>query len=105
MAYGGGGTLADIARIGQRFMRQPPDSGTPLGTATVNLLLGAGGAGVAGYESNYDPIEMLKGAALLPATALSARAATTLLNNPLAIGNALQRGAIASTPLYNRLSR
>lgn len=103
MAYGGGGHLADLARIGQRFMRQPPDSGTPLGTAALNLLLGAGGAGVAGYSTGYDPISMLKGAALLPATALAARGATTLLNRPEAVGNLLQR-APSLLPAYNQLS-
>lgn len=105
MAYGGGGQLADLARIGQRFMRQPPDSGTPLGTAALNLLLGAGGAGVAGYNSGYDPISMLKGAALLPATALAARGATTLLNRPQSVNALLQRGAPAVVPAYNQLSQ
>lgn len=105
MAYGGGGQLADLARIGQRFMRQPPDSGTPLGTAALNLLLGAGGAGVAGYSSGYDPISMLKGAALLPATALAARGATTLLNRPQAVNSLFQRAAPAMVPAYNQLSQ
>jgi hypothetical protein len=104
MAYGGGGDLADLARVGQRFMRQPPDSGTPLGTAALNLLLGAGGAGVAGYSTGYDPISMLKGAALLPATALAARGATTLLNRPQAVNNLLQR-APALLPAYNQLTQ
>jgi hypothetical protein len=104
MAYGGGGNLADLARIGQRFMRQPPDSGTPLGTAALNLLLGAGGAGVAGYSTGYDPISMLKGAALLPATALAARGATTLLNRPAAVNSLVQRAVPAMVPAYNQLS-
>lgn len=105
MAYGGGGDLADLSRIGQRFMRQPPDSGTPLGTAALNLLLGAGGAGVAGYNSGYDPIAMLKGAALLPATALAARGATTLLNRPQAVNELFQRAVPAALPAYNQLSQ
>lgn len=103
MAYGGGGDLADLSRIGQRFMKQPPDSGTPLGTAALNLLLGAGGAGVAGYSSNYDPISMLKGAALLPATALMARGATNVLNRPATVNKLFQRSS-ALVPAYNQLS-
>ncbi len=103
MAYGGGGKLADLARIGQRFMKSPPDSGTPLGTAALNLLLGAGGAGVAGYSSGYDPVSMLKGAALLPATALAGRAATTLLNRPQTINSLAQR-LPAAIPAYNQLT-
>lgn len=104
MAYGGGGQLADLSRIGQRFMRKPPDSGTPLGTAALNLLLSAGGAGVAGYSTGYDPISMLKGAALLPATALAGRAATTLLNRPQVVNRLLQQGS-ALVPAYNQLSQ
>lgn len=104
MAYGGGGRLADLARVGQRFMRQPPDSGTPLGTAALNLLLGLGGAGVAGYSSGYDPMTMLKGAALLPATAMVGRGATTLLNRPQAVNSLLQRGS-ALVPAYNQASQ
>ena len=85
-------------------MKAPPDSGTPLGTAALNLLLGAGGAGVAGYSSNYDPVAMLKGAALLPATALAARGATNLLNRPAMVNSLLQRSA-AAVPAYNQLSQ
>jgi hypothetical protein len=107
MAYGGGGELADIARIGQRFMKAPPDSGTPLGEAALKLLTlgatGAGGALYAGHASDYDPIEMLKGAALLPATALMARGATELLNRPQNVNALLQRSP-ALVPTYNQLA-
>lgn len=108
MAYGGGGELADLARIGQRFMRQPPDSGTPLGEAALKLVTlgaaGAGGALYAGHESGYDPIEMLKGAALLPVSALSARAATQILNKPQALNALISRQAPALVPAYNQLT-
>lgn len=42
MAYGGGGDLADLARIGQRFLKEPPSSGTAERSAIMNALLGAG---------------------------------------------------------------
>lgn len=38
-AYGSGGDIADIAQIGQRFMKQPPDSGTPLGTKVLDTFV------------------------------------------------------------------
>lgn len=108
MAYGGGGDLADLARIGQRFMKAPPDSGTPLGHAALDLimspaaLLAAGGG--AGYMYGGDAMDIAKGAALLPATALAARGMTTLLNRPQA-ANALLQRLPAAVPLANQLSQ
>lgn len=42
-AYGGGGDLADLARIGQRFLKDPiPNSGTPERLMTMGAIGGAG---------------------------------------------------------------
>lgn len=108
MAYGGGGQLADLARIGQRFMKQPPDSGTPLGSAALNLLLGAGGGGAtAAFGGDHDLASVLKGAAIgavtLPATAAGGRATTMLLNRPQALNALLQRSTSSAVPAYNQL--
>lgn len=110
MAYGGGGQLADLARIGQRFMRQPPDSGTPLGSAALNLLLGAGGGGAtAAFGGDRDLSSILKGAAIgaitLPATAGVGRATTMLLNRPQALNALLQRTTTSAVPAYNQLQQ
>lgn len=51
-AYGGGGDLGELARIGQTFMKEPPNSGTAARTMEMikrnalggGLLAGAGGA-------------------------------------------------------------
>lgn len=42
MAYTGGGPMGDLARIGQQFLKAPPDSGTA-GRMLVNGLVGGGG--------------------------------------------------------------
>lgn len=110
MAYGGGGQLADLARIGQRFLKQPPDSGTPLGSAALNLLLGAGGGGAtAAFGGDHDLSSILKGAAVgavtLPATALAGRAATMLLNRPQALNALLQKSVSSTVPAYNQLQQ
>jgi hypothetical protein len=46
MAYTGGGALGDLARIGQQFLKTPPNSGTA-DRMLVNSLLGGAGAGTA----------------------------------------------------------
>lgn len=64
MAYGGGGDLADLARIGQRFLKDMPQSGTQPRMSAAKLLSlgGAGGADLA--VSVHDPILALKLAGL-----------------------------------------
>lgn len=108
-AYGSGGDLADIARIGQRFMRQPPDSGTPLGNRVLGLLAGGGAglaAGVGGYAAynGSSPVrDTALGLAGLLGAGLTARGATTLLNRP-EIFSALYNRAPSVVPAYNQLS-
>ncbi len=46
MAYTGGGNLGDLARIGQQFLKPPPNSGTP-DRMLVNALLGGGAVSAA----------------------------------------------------------
>ncbi len=41
MAYGAGGDLADLARVGQRFLKSAPSSGTAERSTVINALLGA----------------------------------------------------------------
>ena len=66
MAYGGGGDLADLARIGQAFLKDPiPDSGTAQRQLVHQLVamgaLGAGGA-VTGVADPQDILIALAGA-------------------------------------------
>lgn len=112
MAYGGGGDLADLARIGQRFMKPPSDSGTPLGNSVMGLVTrsGVGLAGVAlgsggGYASGYDPLTDLGiGGASLALMGAGARGTSALLGRPQILGNALSRLPYVSTPLKNALT-
>ncbi len=94
MAYGGGGDLADLARIGQRFLKEPPSSGTSERLAGMYGLAKAGAA-VAGLGGAYayDPEDFqrnaLLGAGLLAAgrgTSSALRSnwmANALIRNPL----------------------
>ncbi|MBX9925859.1 MAG: hypothetical protein K2Y05_05835 [Hyphomicrobiaceae bacterium] len=101
-AYGSGGDLADLARIGQRFMKQPPDSGTPLGNKVLDLfthniptLAGAAiGAGSA-YSGGFDPVKDVGlGVGGLLATAAAARGAGRFMLRPEMIENALTRAPL-----------
>lgn len=59
VAYGGGGNLAELARIGQQFLKEPANSGTPERLAAMRVLgLGGGGAGLAGLAMNPGAIPM-----------------------------------------------
>lgn len=64
MAYGGGGALADLSRIGQRFLKEPPNSGTASRMSAAKLL---GIGGLSGAEialAVHDPVMAAKIAAL-----------------------------------------
>lgn len=111
MAYGGGGDLADLARIGQRFMKQPPDSGTPLGNKVLDVfthsapaIAGAAiGAGSA-YSGGFDPVKDVGlGVGGLLATAAAARGAGRLMMRPEMVENALTRVPIYGVPIKNKL--
>lgn len=54
-AYGGGGDLKTLSDIGQRFMKEPPSSGTAERGLVMHLLGGAGAAG-AGMLSGELPL-------------------------------------------------
>lgn len=60
MAFGGGGDLADLARIGQQFLKAPPSSGTAERLAIMKGLglTGGGLAGVGGLLMNPATIPM-----------------------------------------------
>jgi hypothetical protein len=110
-AYGSGGDSADIARIGQRFMKQPPDSGTPLGTKVLDVLThtapalaGAALGGGAVYNGGFDPTtDIGLGVGGLLATAAMARGTGRVMLRPQMIENALTRIPVAGPPIANRL--
>lgn len=55
-AYGGGGDLKMLADIGQRFMKEPPSSGTSERGMLMHLI-GGFGSGVAGLAAGLSPKE------------------------------------------------
>jgi hypothetical protein len=109
-AYGSGGDIADIARIGQRFMKQPSDSGTPLGTKVLDVFthtapaLAGAALGGGAYGSGFDPTtDIGLGVGGLLATAAMARGAGRVMLRPQMIENALTRVPVAGPQITNRL--
>lgn len=64
MAYGGGGRLADLARIGQKFLKDMPQSGTQPRLSAAQMLGLGGGALAEGGLAYFDPVTAAKVAAL-----------------------------------------
>lgn len=86
MAFTGGGELGDLARIGQRFLKDPiPNSGT------AERLLAAGAVGGGGYALGIDP-------ATLATMALAGRGIGGVLNS-----NAGRRYMLQGAPALERL--
>lgn len=90
-AYGGGGDLKTLSDIGQRFMKEPPSSGTAERGMLMHILggLGAGGIGIASGELP------LKAAALAAAGTVGSAVAGR------GVGAALRSNAL-TTRLINR---
>lgn len=97
-AYGGGGDLADLARIGQQFLKQKvPDSGT----AERLMWLGAGAGGLAHLPATVASI----GGGRMLNEALNSNVYRNLLLSALNGRNAAGAAANAAQPaLMNRLA-
>ncbi|WP_297505650.1 lytic transglycosylase domain-containing protein [Ferrovum sp.] len=102
MAYNGAGDMGDLARIGQAFLKEPPNSGTAPRAMWTNLLtggaLGAGGLGLADPAA-LGSIAATGGKALL---ALPALRATSAAINSGAYRNLLINRALDTYPAWQR---
>lgn len=118
-AYGGGGDLKTLSDIGQRFMKEPPSSGTAERGLAMHLLGGAG-AGLAGMATGEVPLKAAllaaagtAGSALLGrgvgaglrSNALTGRLINRSLGNPTqtAFGNYLLNSTLPATVSGNAL--
>lgn len=94
------GPLGDLSDAAQRFLRQPRDSGTPLGEKVLGLMSSPGlmaGSAIAGSQLGFSIPEALGfGFAAPMVNAGVARLASGLLNNPI-YRNALLRGPGSTT--------
>jgi hypothetical protein len=97
MAYGGGGDLANLARIGQRFLKEPPSSGTAERLAMMKLGL-AGATGLGGIAA-FDPEHFQRDAGLLGAGALAARGGGALMRARWAANAAIRSGQRTTPPV------
>ena len=102
MAYNGAGDMGDLARIGQAFLKEPPNSGTAPRAMWTNLLtggaLGAGGLGLADPAA-LGSIAATGGKALLALPALRATAAAI---NSDAYRNLLVNRSLGTYPAWQR---
>ncbi|AHX16143.1 hypothetical protein CH75_04960 [Dyella jiangningensis] len=64
MAYNGGGDMGDLARIGQRFLKEPPQSGTSPRQMIMNALGGIGGIGAVAASPELGLSHIAAGAGL-----------------------------------------
>jgi hypothetical protein len=119
-AYGGGGDLKQLADIGQRFMKEPPSSGTAERGMLMHLL-GGFGSGVAGLAAGLSPKEAavamlapVGGAAVgrgvgaaLRSESLTNRLINNSLGNPTqtAFGNYVLNSTLPATVEGNNLLR
>lgn len=88
---GGGGDLGEIGRIGQRFLKEPPSSGTSERLMSMYGLKTALGAAGLGGEYAFDPENFQRNAALTLLALAGGRGASSLLRS-----NILARSMINS---------
>lgn len=96
MAFGWGGDLANIARIGQRFLKPPPSSGTAE-RSLIYGALGLPGAALGAHELGIGPDVspgMATAALAIPGALLAGRFAGSALRSPW-LANALINRSIA----------
>jgi len=100
------GPLGDLADIGQRFLRQPRDSGTPLGEKVLGMVTSPGvavGSALAGQQLGLSLPEIAGLGVAAPAiNATVARMGSALLNNPV-YRNSLLRGPGDTSSLAKEL--
>ena len=91
--------LNDLAKIGQRFLKEPPDSGTAT-REMVNHGLGTAGAIAAGLGAHAAGVPLSYAAGGLAA----GRVGSSLLRNPAYADNLVNR-ALGRQPVVNPLAR
>lgn len=97
IAYGGGGTLADLGRIGQKFIKPMQSSGTAERLAVMNMLTKLGGAGGLAATAVTNP------GALPMLAAVGGPAALGTLGAAKGLGALMRSKGLANALLNNSL--
>jgi hypothetical protein len=105
MAFGYGGDLGELARIGQRFLKEPGSSNTAERAATMvttggiarNALAAVGAGSLVGLP-NVSPMEAAAGMGAIPATLLFGRAMSTALRSKWLANSLINRSLNPSPP-------
>lgn len=104
-AYTGAGDIGDLGEIGQRFLKEPPNSGTAQRLGVRNMLTGGGmfaGGAAAASEMMHQPIPALIGGAGAATAFAAPPIAARLLNNPLTRSAFVDQAAPAWWSRYAR---
>lgn len=103
-AYGGGGDLKELADIGQRFLKEPPNSGTADRSALFSMLGAAGAAGEVGLAS-HNPLLALYSLAAPIGTMAAGRAAGSYLRSDRLANSIIDRslGRPSAPGISNKL--
>jgi len=110
MAYTGGGPLGDLARIGQQFLKEPPNSGSPdriMVNAAAGGFVGSGGLTNSLKQAAIVPLALTANKLLggyVRGQGLADRMIDSSLNGPRPITNPLY-GAVAAQLEAERLRR
>jgi hypothetical protein len=104
MAFRGAGPLGDLAAIGQRFMKPPPDSGTATRAAIAGGLGAMTPAGIAAFNS--EPVSTVGAALGAVGTAAAGRLAAAYLRSPYAANRLIANGLAGNptSPALNALA-
>lgn len=104
LAYNGGGDMGELARIGQQFMKEPPQSGTAPRQILTEMAgkLGAPFAAIAG--GNYAGLSPLATAGGALGTIAAGRGVRAVLNSN-ALTNRLINNSLGRTPTVGTVGR
>jgi len=102
VAGGGGGDLAELARIGQRFLKPPGSSGTAENLALMEALKYGGAAaglgGIAGGAAVFDPEHFQRDILTLGGLMAAGRLGGSALKSRALANASLGRGALGRLP-------
>lgn len=100
MAFGWGGDLGELARIGQRFLKEPGSSNTTERGLTYAAIGGAGAEALRAATGGMSPGEMMTSAIGIPAGLAAARVGNTALKSQW-LSNALINRSLRDPAIHS----
>lgn len=100
IAQGKGGNLAELSQVGQRFLKEAPDSGTASRQFWQNAL-GAAGVTGAGFYGANNPDQAALGLGGVAAALAAGRGAGAVMRSPAVTNRMIQSGLRQPQPAAN----